>query len=90
MLSFAVRCVGCIFVYSPPSGVGLLDFKKKSTPFSSLLLASQNVNINVNENVNKNDDRNVDKDANDNVNKNVNRNVTKNANRNVDKNVNKM
>ena len=40
--------------FSPPVGVGLLDFKKKSTPSSSLLLVSQNVNRNVNQNVNRN------------------------------------
>ena len=42
-------------VFSPPSRLGLLDFKKKSTPSppSSLLLVSQNVNINVNRNANK-------------------------------------
>ena len=41
-------------VFSPPVGVGLLDFKKRSTPSSSLLLVNQNVNTNANKNVNRN------------------------------------
>ena len=71
-----------VFCCSPPVGVGLLDFKKRSTPSllpsSSLLLVSQHVNTNVNENVN----RNIKKNVNQNVNKNVNRNVNKNVSRN--------
>ena len=75
-------------VHSPPSGVGSLDFKNKSTHsfLPSSLLVSQNVNKNVNINVNKNVDINVNENVNENVNINVNKNVNRNANENVNKN----
>ena len=40
--------------FSPPVGVGLLDFKKKSTPSSSLLLVNQHANTDANKDVNRN------------------------------------
>ena len=63
------------YIFSPPVGVGLLDFKKRSTPSSSHLLVNQNVNTNANKNVNRNVKTNVNQSVNKNVNKNVNRNV---------------
>ena len=78
-----------MWICSPPVGVGLLDFKKKSTPSSSLLLVSRNVNQNVNRNVNTNVNRNVNQNVNRNVNQNVSQNVDENVNTNVNRNVNK-
>ena len=61
-----------IKIYSPPSGVGSLDFKKRSTPSSSSLLLVNKCKLNVNRNANENVNRNAHK--------NVNRNVSREPN----------